>query len=120
MSHIVSIKTQVKDPLAVNAACRRLQLAQPQAGTAKLYNSEATGLIVTLPDWLYPVVCDTASGELRYDNFQGRWGDASQLDKFLQAYAVETVKLQARKQGHSVQEQALADGSIRLQIAVAG
>jgi hypothetical protein len=42
------------------------------------------------------------------------------LDAFLQAYAVEKAKLEARKQGHSVSEQQLADGSIRVQIAVAG
>ena len=120
MSHIVSIKTQVKDSQAVQAACRRLQWAEPQQRTAKLYNSEATGLVVELPGWRYPLVCDTTSGELKYDTFKGRWGNESQLHKFLQAYAVEMAKLQARKQGHSVQEQALADGSIRVQISVAG
>ena len=73
MSHIVSIKTQVKDPQAVQAACRRLQLAEPEHRTAKLYNSEATGLVVELPGWRYPLVCNTNSGELKYDNFQGRW-----------------------------------------------
>ncbi len=120
MSHIVSIKTQVKDPLAVYAACRRLQLADPQQRTAKLYNSEATGLVVELPDWRYPLVCDTATGALKYDTFMGRWGNDSQLHRFLQAYAVEAAKLQARKQGHSVEEQVLTDGSIRVRIAVAG
>lgn len=120
MSHIVAIKTQVKDPLAVQAACRRLQWAEPQQRTARLYTSQATGLVVELPDWRYPLVCDTTTGELKYDNFKGHWGDESQLHKFLQAYAVEKAKLEARKQGHFVQEQALADGSIRVQIAVAG
>ena len=27
-----------------------------------------------LPDWLYPVVCDTATGSLSYDNYSGNWG----------------------------------------------
>ena len=31
MSHIVSIKTKLTDPLAVAAACRRLDLAEPLA-----------------------------------------------------------------------------------------
>ena len=119
MSHIVSIKTQIKDPLAVAAACRRLQLSQPQTGTASLYSSEATGLIVTLPEWRYPVVCDTATGELHYDNFKGRWGNEIELHRFLQAYAVEKAAIEARREGHSVRESLLSDGSIRLQIAVA-
>jgi hypothetical protein len=119
MSHIVAIQTQVKDPLAIQAACRRLKLADPQRRIAQLFTSEATGLVVEFPGWLYPVVCDTTTGELKYDNFNGRWGDESQLHQFLQAYAVEKAKLEARKQGHSVHEQTLADGSIRVQIAVA-
>ena len=35
-------------------------------------------------------------------------------------YAVEKAKLEARKQGHAVSEQALQDGSIKLQIIEAG
>jgi len=120
MSHIVSIKTQLKDPLAVQAACRRLKLPEPQQRTAKLYNSHATGLVVELPQWRYPLVCDTNTGELKYDNFNGHWGDQSHLDNFLQSYAVEKAKIEARRQGYSVSEQSLPDGSICVRIAVAG
>src|SRR5437763_1598727 len=38
------------------------------------------------------------------------------LDRFLQMYAVEKAKLEARKKGFTVNEQALQDGSIKLQI----
>ena len=120
MSHVVTIKTQVRDPIAIQKACERLKLPAPVYGKARLFTSEATGWQVKLPDWLYPVVCETDRGEVKFDNFNGRWGDPSRLDSFLQAYAVEMAKLEARKQGHSVSEQQLADGSIRVQIAVAG
>jgi hypothetical protein len=116
MSHIVSIQTKVRDPAAVAAACQRLGLAAPFQGTARLYGGEATGLLVQLPGWQYPVVIDPASGEVRYDNFGGRWGEQAQLDRFLQMYAVEKAKLEARKKGYQVTEQALQDGGIRLQI----
>jgi hypothetical protein len=43
MSHIVAIQTKVHDPHAVAAACRRLNLAAPVQGTAKLYSGEAEG-----------------------------------------------------------------------------
>ena len=69
-----------------------------------------------LPGWQYPAVVDTASGAVRYDNFEGRWGEQRHLDRFLQAYAVEVVRLEARKKGYAVSEQALPDGSVRLQI----
>ena len=84
MSHIVTIKTEVRDAAAVRAACRRMGLAEPAQGTEKLFGSEVTGLAVQLPDWQYSVVCDTATGQLKYDNFQGRWGDQKHLDRFLQ------------------------------------
>jgi hypothetical protein len=44
------------------------------------------------------------------------WGDQAQLDKFLQMYAIERAKIEARRKGYGVQEHALADGSIKLQI----
>ena len=120
MSHIVQIQTQVKDAAAVSAACRRLGLAEPVVETVRLFSSQAKGLAIRLPDWRYPVVCDLPSGQLQFDNYGGHWGEQKQLDRFLQAYACEVAKLEARKRGHSVTEQQLADGSIKLTIAVAG
>ena len=120
MSHIVTIQTRLRDPAAVADACRRLGLPAPAQGTARLYGGQASGLLVQLPGWQYPAVIDTASGAVRYDNFEGRWGEQRHLDRFLQAYAVEVVRLEARKKGHQVSEQALQDGSVRLQIAEGG
>ena len=62
MSHIVTIKTQIRDPAALAAACQRLGLAQPTVGTARLYSWLATGLIVQLPGWRYPVVANVQTG----------------------------------------------------------
>jgi hypothetical protein len=120
MSHIVTVSTEVRDPTATGAACRRLGLPAPVHGTAKLFSAEATGLLVELADWLYPVVCDTASGQVHYDNFNGAWGQQEQLDRFLQAYAVEKAHIEARRQGHSALEQAMPDGSIKLVIELGG
>ena len=120
MSHIVQIQTQVRDAAAVAAACRRLGLPPPVQRTAKLFSSTATGLTVQLPGWTYPVVCDLSSGQLQYDNYGGRWGAPEKMAEFLQAYACERAKIEARKKGHTVSEQTLADGSIKLTIQVAG
>jgi hypothetical protein len=38
----------------------------------------------------------------------------------MQAYAVEKARIEARRRGHSVVEQPLPDGSIRLTIRVGG
>lgn len=120
LSHIVEIRTQIRDPAAVRAACGRLGLPQPVEGTTQLYSGPVSGLAVQLPGWHYPVVFDTAKAEARYDNFGGNWGEQKELDRFMQAYAVEKAKIEARKQGHTVTEQALADGSIKLRVQVAG
>lgn len=71
MSHLVTIRTLVKDPAALAAACVRLGLSQPTQGTARLFSSEASGQIVQLPGWRYPIVIDTASGSIALDNYQG-------------------------------------------------
>ena len=118
MSHLVTVKTEVRDPIAIAAACRRLGYSEPVHGKFKLFTAEATGLAVQLPDWRYPIVCDTSAGTVAFDNYNGAWGERKLLDQFLQAYAVEKAKLEARKNGHSVSEQPLADGSIKLTVHV--
>ena len=120
MSHIVTIATEVRDPDAVAAACRRLGLPEPVHGTARLFEGEATGLLVKLPGWLYPVVCDTATGSVRFDNYNETWGKQEQFDRLLQMYAVEKARIEAIKRGHSVSEHLLADGSVKVVIQVGG
>lgn len=48
------------------------------------------------------------------------WGDQKELDRFLQMYAVEKARIEARRAGNTVTETQLADGSIKLTIQVAG
>src|SRR4051812_12695906 len=81
MSHIVSIKTRVRDPAALAAACARLGLDPPVQGAVKLFSGQAEGLVVKLPGWHYPAVIDVATGEVKYDNYGGAWGSQAELDK---------------------------------------
>ena len=120
MSHTVQIETQVKDLAGVRAACTRLQLKQPEQSTFKLFGNEAKGWAVQLPDWTFPIVCDVSSGDIKFDNFEGRWGDQKELDSFLQAYAVEKARIEARRKGHTVTERKLDNGAIKLTIQVTG
>jgi hypothetical protein len=120
VSHVVQIATEVRDVAAARAACQRLKLEQPSHGTVRLFSGEATGLIMKLPNWKYAVVFDTSTGEAKFDNYKGRWGDQQHLDRFLQAYAVEKSKIEARRNGHTITEQTLADGSIKLTVQIGG
>ncbi len=116
MSHIVQIQTEIRDPRIVAKACDRLGLPAPAHRTVKLFNAEATGLAVELPGWRYPVVCQTETGQLHYDNYSGHWGEQCKLDRLKQIYAVEKAKSEARRSGYAVTEQQLENGSIKLQI----
>ncbi|MGL4943768.1 MAG: DUF1257 domain-containing protein [Thermoguttaceae bacterium] len=120
MSHIVTVNVEVRDFDAVRSACRRLNLKEPVRGLAKMFDGNAEGVIVKLPDWLYPVVCVLETGELQYDNFGGKWGDEKYLRNFVQMYGVEKATLEARRKGYSVIEQQLTDGSVKLTVNVGG
>jgi hypothetical protein len=118
VSHIVTIATEIRDAVAIKAACQRLRLEAPVFGEAKLFSGTKTGWQVSLSGWRYPVVCDVATGKIDFDNYSGRWGKQEQLDLFLQGYAVEKCRLEARRKGHTVTESQLTDGSIKLTVQV--
>ncbi len=120
MSHIVEIKTEIRDEQAVKAACARLNLPQPEHKSARLFSATATGLCVELPGWQYPVVANLQTGQVQYDNYNGHWGEQKHLHAFLQRYAVEKAKIEARKKGHTCSETRLQDGSIRVTVRVGG
>ncbi len=120
LSHIVEIRTEVRDEQAVRAACTRLQLLAPEHKTVRLFSATATGLCVQLSGWSYPLVANLQTGQVQYDNYNGHWGEQKHLNAFLQAYAVEKAKIEARKKGHSVSETRLQDGSIRVTVKVGG
>ena len=84
----------------------------------QLFSGSVSGLAVQLPGWKYPAVFQLGSGQVQCDNYGGAWGEQRQLDRFLQTYAVELAKIEARRRGHTVTEQPLLDGSIKLTILV--
>ena len=118
MSHIVKIETQVRDVNAIRQACRKLRLEEPVHKSFELFSAKETGWGVCLRNWKYPVVCKTESGEIAFDNYEGRWGNQKNLDEFLQRYAVEKTKIESRKQGYRSTEETLEDGSIKVTINV--
>jgi hypothetical protein len=48
------------------------------------------------------------------------WGDERHLERFLQMYAVEKCRIEARRAGRTMIEQTLANGSIKLTIQIQG
>ena len=103
-------------PLARGSSCLR-----PGRATFKLFSSRATGLGVELPGWRYPVVCDTASGQLRVRQLRrslGREGLGSTV--FCRPTRSRRPSSRPVAKGHTVTEQPLADGSIKLTVQLGG
>ena len=73
LSHIVSISTEIRDPIALGLACQRRSLPLPINDSHTVFTTTVSGWGVQLPDWKFAVVCETASGQLHFDNYGGRW-----------------------------------------------
>ncbi len=116
MSRVTTLQTRVYDPVALAAACMRLNLPAPAAGRVQLVGGEDAGLIVRLPGWRSPVVIDPADGTARLDGAEGGRGDPQPLRRLLQLYAVEKTKLEVHNMGYAVTENVLEGGSIRWQL----
>ena len=65
MSHIVTIQVEVRDLEAVKSAACRLDLKEPVHGKAVVFETEIEGVLVELPDWIYPVVCKIGRASCR-------------------------------------------------------
>lgn len=120
MSHTVKVQTEVKDAIAAEAACRRIGIPPPTSGTHRLFSGRFNGLAVRLPGWHYPIVCDLSSGQINYDNYDGRWGEQQHLGSFLRAYGAEKTRIEARKKGYGVVEHALPGGYIAVDVQIGG
>lgn len=118
MSHIVTIKTEVRDRAAVEAACRRLGLEQPTDRKVWQRGGEVAAIGIKPSGWWHSVTAVLSTGQLQFDSDYR--GEQKGLDAFLQIYAIEAAKIEARKKGHVVTEQQLSDGSVKLVIQVGG
>lgn len=124
MSHIVTVKMELKDEEAIKAAVDRMEGAsyvngtyEDSLGTHKMYyGQKAEGVAVNLPGWNHPVVINPTTGECKYDNYGGSWGDQAHLDQLVQLYGVEVAKTQALLHGHVANEEVLENGDIKLTV----
>jgi hypothetical protein len=143
MSHVVAIKTELRDLEAVKAACQRLGFKFLEGQTTfkwygrwfNDYNAEDAAFRRGIEPEDYGKchhAISVPNTSMGYEAGLVRQGDYYVLSmdffdsglteqmggkdcgKFLQAYAVEKTKLEARRQGMTFSETALADGSVEL------
>lgn len=103
MSHTVKIEIELTDINILKVACKRLNLKYEENSSAQLYDGNTyQGFVIHLKDWNYPIIINGKN--IYYDNYQGRWGDISQLNQLKTYYGVEKVKALARSKGYAYRE----------------
>ena len=105
MSHTVQCKIAVTDKDALAQAAKNCGYEFWQEGQHKLFDGTYQGCAVQIPGWRYPVVANTETGELKYDDYNGSWGKVADLDYLLQEYSAVTMEMQAALQGYSCQRE---------------
>ena len=84
----------------------------------KLYSDTVTGDIsVKLKDWKFPVLVNTTTGDMHFDNYNGSWGKIEELNKLVQEYSLQTAEEQLeefRLQGWDIQRQKQENGDIQI------
>lgn len=97
-SHTAKITVEYRDLDALKSAVESMQGKWLGAGSHQLYQGPYTGTGFQLEGWRYPCVLDQA-GDLHFDNFDGRWGDAVDLDRLKGAYCLAAAEQAAHAQG---------------------
>lgn len=120
MSHITKRKSAMMNPDTLKKAVERTSGAKWIGRTGRARGAREGGYQFKLQGWSQPVTVDTSTGECIFDNYGGRWGSESELDKIKQGYAVEAAKAQATVEGHEFEEQQLSNGSIKCTISLGG
>ena len=122
MSHFTTIQTQIKDIEALRAACAELNLPLLGNAEARAYGgrTEHGDFVIRLqgpydialhhqPDSTWHLSADLWDGHVEREV-------GSHFGRLLQLYGVHKASKEARKRGHSVRRQSLANGAIKLVI----
>lgn len=122
MSHVVTVKCEMKDADAIRAAIERLPSVKMLEGGRitehRMYGGQkATGIGIHLEGWNHPVVINPETGECKYDNYGGSWGAQIRLDELVQGYSIEKVKLEAYARGQMFEEQKLDNGDVKVTVS---
>ena len=147
MSHIVTIQTELRDLAAIKAACKRMgwELLEGQhafkwygryVGDYRAFEKQLADQGIAVKDYgkcdhairvpgaEYEIGLVQKGGKIvpLWDFYSpGGLGNIKQengMGGFLQAYATEKAKLEARRKGYTVTERTLPTGEIQLQVRV--
>ena|SRR5579871_6418349 len=115
MLYNTTLRTRVRDPVVLAAACARLGLAEPTHVSPEL--NSANLRLVLLGEPAVPVMIDTVTGLASWQtSADPEAGVFAQLCRLLLAYACEKTRTEARRRGLVIQQHGLPDGSTLITI----
>lgn len=103
MSHSQTIKVLVTNKEALELTAKEMDAKSfsTEETDVRLYDGTYRGMFVHFKGWNYPVVI--SNGDLRYDSYNGMWGNESDLKRFRQGYAANTVRVEGMREGMTLQ-----------------
>jgi hypothetical protein len=113
VSCTAEVHVHFRDPEALAAACRELNLSLTHGSVTFHDGAMHTGAVIQLPAWRYPIVVGDAE-RVFMDTYEGRWGDMAQFDRLKQAYAVEASIRSLARKGLRVVSRVHQDGHVHL------
>jgi hypothetical protein len=114
VSHTTTIELEIKSLSALATACRETATPYEELTSVRLFDGTLIEdcFAFTPQGWRFPVAAK--NGQLKYDNYEGAWGDVAELNRVKQRYAVNVQKEAARSRGYRVREERLTDGRVKL------
>jgi hypothetical protein len=99
MSHSQTVKMLLNNQSAFEATAQELgaKAFSTEVSEVRLYDGTYRGMFIHLSNWKYPIVA--SDGELRYDSFNGHWGNEGDINRLRQTYAANVVRLTASNDG---------------------
>jgi hypothetical protein len=97
LSHTTKVKVEFLDTDALGAAVIALGGTVLGEGSWRLYQGYEVGFGFRLQGWQYP--CVLTGEELKFDTYNGRWGNEADLSRLNTEYALSVSMKAAQAQG---------------------
>ncbi|MBI4474387.1 MAG: DUF2997 domain-containing protein [Acidobacteria bacterium] len=111
MSHTAQTKVEYRDKGALGKAILGMGGKVLGEGQYRLFGGPETGFGFTLSGWRYPLVL-TSDGTLKFDDYEGEWGNRADLDRLKIEYAAAVVESKCAELCWSTQRE--SNGSITI------
>lgn len=108
-SHTAKVRVTYTDEDALRKAVESLGGKMLGRGNHHLFDGNYLGLGFTLPGWQYPLVL--SDGTLKFDDYNGRWGDRKMIDRLTDRYVLQSAVVAAENLGWITEQ---VDGKLRI------